>query len=519
MNTTGLADQLLTVLTAAPQVRPSIPQPSLDRDPSLRHAWFSWLETPRLPERHQALRMALDEALARDEELRDWARAITERSVDMKGTPATATSTNPPVTATPARRGRPRGVLVGAAGAVAAALVAAGILGATTGSDTSRTASVSPAKASAARRLNSRGGGFTGHLIIIASCDGSASSHNAIRLTGYDPVSWDERVTEVFSIPGSAALSESQDDDLCTMYGDDENLWMREPIQARQLFSPDFSRLAVQIYDSGSTHVGYLEATGKLVDLTGHATVAYSSSVHETTPAFAPDGHTLWYAIAASDNGTSVAYSRDLASGRPQREGSLGGTPVLIGSPTSVISLGRYKTHAVLSPDGTRIAQGNMAYPPEVTDGHSGLTVWQFAKGAAPDKDGSGGAGVYTKVAGESAESPVLSSCVPIGWADVDTVLCDVNGDFYRVAVPETPSHGAKFNLTAVSVRSILPSTDRINHAPAVSSDGRQIAFLSGTTGGQDQAFTVSTTPGSQPRLLPPAATRALESGNVIAWQ
>jgi WD40-like Beta Propeller Repeat len=519
MNTAELADQLLTVLTAVSQVQPPIPQPSLDRNPSLRHAWFACLETPRLPERRLALRIALDEALARDEELRDWARAVTERSVDTNGAPAPAISTNPPLTATSVRRRRPRAVLVGAAGVAAAALVAAGILGAATGSDTSRTASVSHAKASVARKTSPRGGGFTGHLVIIASCDGSTGSHNAIRLTGYDPVSWDERVSEAFSIPGPAALSESQDDDLCTMYGDDENIWMREPIQARQVFSPDFSRLAVQIYDSGSTHVGYLEATGKLVDLTGHATAAYSSSVHEMTPAFAPDGQSLWYTMAASDNGTSIAYSRDLASGRPQREGSLGGTPVLIGSPSSVISLGHYKTHAVLSPDGTRVAQGNMAYPPEVTGGHSGLTVWQFTKGTARNKDGTGGAGVYTRVTGESAESPVLSSCIPIGWADADTVLCDVKGDFYRVAVPQTPSHGAKFNLTVDSVRPILPSTNRINHAPAVSSDGRQIAFLSGATGGQDQAFTVSTTPGSQPRLLPAAATRALESGNVIAWQ
>ncbi|QRP42635.1 PD40 domain-containing protein [Amycolatopsis sp. FDAARGOS 1241] len=354
---------------------------------------------------------------------------------------------------------------------------------------------------------------FQGHLVIIASCEDGTTDHHEITLTGYDPATWAERARQVFRIPADAALSEGQDSDICTRYGSDENLWMRDPIPARQAFNTDFSRMAVQIYDSGSTHVGYVDGDGHLVDLTGPAQQAYSSSVEEDSPVFDPNGGTqIWFTTTAGTDGSAVVSSRPVTGGPATRRGTIstkGGGLVLIGSPAQPVAAG---DHAVLSPDGTRFAQAAMAYNSRETSQPGGLVVWRLP--TDPPLDGRGGAGIYTTA--PAAPEGLLGSCTPIGWADTSTVICDNSGEFYRVALPATPANTVAFNQSALSIAKILPDTDRTNQVGALSPDGKTIIFESG---GDDQAFQVAAAPGSPVQQLPAAAAEALAKGNVIAWQ
>ncbi|RKN43081.1 hypothetical protein [Streptomyces hoynatensis] len=79
MDASDLARRLLgPALTAngTPRAFP-LPKEALGRDPALRAAWASWQECPGRPESVTAFRVALEEALSRDEELRRLALAAT----------------------------------------------------------------------------------------------------------------------------------------------------------------------------------------------------------------------------------------------------------------------------------------------------------------------------------------------------------------------------------------------------------------------------------------------------------
>ncbi|MFF3517298.1 hypothetical protein [Streptomyces sp. NPDC002573] len=82
MQSSDLARRALDALSAGPAATRNDPVPRhlLDRHPPLRGAWQSWRENPARAERATALRVALDEALDRDAELRLWAERLVTNS-------------------------------------------------------------------------------------------------------------------------------------------------------------------------------------------------------------------------------------------------------------------------------------------------------------------------------------------------------------------------------------------------------------------------------------------------------
>ncbi len=111
MQTSDLARRVMAALSIGPASlhNEAIPCDLLDRHAGLQHAWQSWREHPARLERATALRVALDEALGRDPELRTWAWALTReekhRAVEPDSaepvhmTPVRPRPTEPPPTA------------------------------------------------------------------------------------------------------------------------------------------------------------------------------------------------------------------------------------------------------------------------------------------------------------------------------------------------------------------------------------------------------------------------------------
>ncbi|MCD0486064.1 hypothetical protein LO771_27675 [Streptacidiphilus sp. ASG 303] len=108
MQTSDLARNVLATLSAEPGVQGEpLPARLLERHPALRDAWLSWRENPERPERATALRVALDEALGRDAELRSWAEAFTVRPSAAAGPAGPALPPHPSAVAPPLPPARP----------------------------------------------------------------------------------------------------------------------------------------------------------------------------------------------------------------------------------------------------------------------------------------------------------------------------------------------------------------------------------------------------------------------------
>lgn len=133
MDTSDLARRLLGLSpTASGTPRPSrtfpLPEEALSRDPALRAAWISWREHPGRPESVTAFRVALEEALTRDGELRRLALAAT--APPAVPTPPPAPPSRPPLPqpsalpGPPSRRRPRRTVVLVAGGALVAAATA-----------------------------------------------------------------------------------------------------------------------------------------------------------------------------------------------------------------------------------------------------------------------------------------------------------------------------------------------------------------------------------------------------------
>lgn len=82
MHSSDLARRVLDALSTAPAATRNdpVPQHLLGRHPTLKDTWQSWRENPARTERTTALRVALDEALDRDAELRSWAEHLVTNS-------------------------------------------------------------------------------------------------------------------------------------------------------------------------------------------------------------------------------------------------------------------------------------------------------------------------------------------------------------------------------------------------------------------------------------------------------
>jgi len=286
------------------------------------------------------------------------------------------------------------------------------------------------------------------HLVAKVSCDTSGR----ITVDGYDPASWTHVAQSAFPSPvgvatrlgGGIALDVAGGvgTTLCpSLNGTPETTTI---IEAGSLFSPDFSRLSVQIFKQGAwTHVGYITSAGELVDVTAEDKATDAAAAYESGPVFTPDGKTLVY-TGATANGSRTLYSRDIASGARATLGTLSGdtgVPLLVGSNRAVTF-----THgetAVVAPGGSAVAIGGAV-------GDSTLSVWHLT--ASGSADGHGRVDVMRKVAGGPAAEPwQLAACDPVGWVDGSTLLCQSVGAAQDLGAPASSLYTVRLDTAAAA--------------------------------------------------------------------
>lgn len=311
------------------------------------------------------------------------------------------------------------------------------------------------------------------HLVAKISCDSSGR----ITINGYDPSTWVPVAQANFPAPigvatrlgGGIALDVAGGvgTTLCpTTNGTPDTTTV---VEAGSLFSPDFSKLAVQIFRQGSwTHVGYITSDGALVDVTAEdKTPPDAETGFENGPVFSADGKALVY-TGATANGARPLFSRDVATGARAALGTLTGdtgVPLLVG-PGRAVTFSHGET-AVVSPGGSAVAIGG-------TVGDSTLSMWHLT--GSGSADGHGRVAVLRTVAGGPAAEPwQLAACDPQGWIDASTVLCLSTGDAQDLGAPVSALYTVKVDATAAT------------------GDGAR---------GEEQALAVG------PPLLPPAANR-----------
>lgn len=321
--------------------------------------------------------------------------------------------------------------------------------------------------------------GFAGqHLIIGVEC-----GYDAVDVVGIDPDSGDVVTRRTFTVPPVP------DRDGCG-----------EAILTRQLFDRDYERMAVQIHDeqNDADHVGYVDASGKLHDLTGDPGSGFSDKQpHETSPVFDRVDNQIWY--LGEYDGDQAVYSRNATTGARTDRGTLPN---------------RY---------GLFVYQGKQ----HATD----FSLWGGAWLADPSETAMVSQGIDPTgesiefkafVGGRDTEPTVdlpdaASGCGPVGWVDDHTVLCrevDYSRPPGRTSNFYTITLSADFSrVTAVGKR-ILPDNDRDNTFIAIANDGSEMIFEA-DRGDTSDFYRLKLQPGSAP--APTAAIPADYS--ILEWR
>jgi hypothetical protein len=360
-------------------------------------------------------------------------------------------------------------------------------------------------------RSGDKGGAIDGdfrqrNMVISASCTLAAPGAGAsVQVDGWDPQSWKRKAHAVFNLPSTVMIDQPDDDppthtggiyDLCNagrqglkdsdLYGSEA-----EPADSvivsrvRPIFDQDFHNIAVVIRDQGTkaTHVGYLDRTGKLTDLTGQGD-AFGSTPHEQNAVFAPDGASVWFKYPDPQSNSTAHIAYRSVSGEHKLVDQWRGddnpllTLNLVGTPVR----GLLADAVHVSPDAHRMA------------------AWANANGqifGIPDHTG--------RLTNETARNPVSllpkgpTTCSDvIGWTDSHTVLCSgensgFSNDIFVTQNVDTPR--------APTSASLLPSNDRKNFAQIISPDGKQFIFVSQQEDVKD-FYVSATTPGSTPKKV-----------------
>lgn len=316
-------------------------------------------------------------------------------------------------------------------------------------------------------------------LIVAASCTGGSTGGGLVEVDGWDPRTWKHEAHTEFRLPEVVATDDTHRDygrgpytalrELCDPEEPaDEASWS----DIRSLFDQNFTKVAVVIEDraSGVWHVGYVDRSGQLTDLTGDED-SFGREPREENAVLSADGQTVWF-NALDDTAGSGPVQSHVASrpvsgdheatqhwkGAKDTERGL----ITMGNPTRV-ALG---FHASLAPDGKHVE----------IDGHIVPT---------PDRPG-----VIPPDIVDTAQSVTDGQNVT-GWIDNDTVLSDLSGNFYAVDITPKAKRSAP----------ILPDNDRKNMAMVPSPDGRQIVFQS-RQNDSTTFYVVGTEPGSTPTQI-----------------
>lgn len=329
-------------------------------------------------------------------------------------------------------------------------------------------------------------------MVVTAQCTPAGDSGGGtVTLDGWAPQGLEKKAHAEFQLPDTVLITSEKVrpgtalEDLCAP----TNLTSSNDILAiRSLFDRDFTKLAVVIQDpkSMATHVGYVDRSGKLTDLTGEED--FGNTPHEDNAAMAPDGDAVWF--------TSDVDGDDHIANRPigGDHKPVGDQPIehlseahlfVVGSPGTAVA----SSSARLSPDGKRLLAEE-----KLLDVKPGGVIDPNAIEQAK-----------TLSCGES------SSGVPVGWIDADTVLCSgPDKRFSTLDIAPNATAGAP----------ILPSNDRNNYLLAISPDGQKFAFLSVKEEKRDY-YVSDVKPGSTPTKVEPPAEFAqmIDKLFVLDWR
>ncbi|MFC4110358.1 hypothetical protein [Micromonospora zhanjiangensis] len=247
-------------------------------------------------------------------------------------------------------------------------------------------------------------------------------------------------------------------------------------LAVRSLFDRDFTRLAVVIQDpqTKATHVGYVDRSSKLTDLTGQED--FGNTPHEDNAAMAPDGSAVWF--------TSVVEHKDQVARRTvdgdhqavdqQPVETVGERHLFVVGTPGIAVLGN---SAQLSPDGKRLLVEDSLLERPTDRPFIGPDAIDKAPAAPCDSAKDGDA---------------------IAWIDNDTVLCGSSLSGQRFSTLDlTPN--------AKAGAPILPSNDHRNFVLGISPDGQQFAFLS-VKGTARDYYVADLKPGTTPRKIEPNA-------------
>ncbi|WP_238008522.1 hypothetical protein KZZ52_32035 [Dactylosporangium sp. AC04546] len=329
------------------------------------------------------------------------------------------------------------------------------------------------------------------NLLVTAVCSAGANGGWLVSVDGWDPKTWQHESRAEFPVPVSVLATEQQADAspkvrsglvaLCTSdprgplsrstrdgEGDAASVRL-----ARSLFDRNFTKMAVVIRDgSGASHVGYVDRSGTLADLTATDT-GFGSTPREQRAVLSPDGADVWFSYRAG--GAWKVGSRSTGGGdHSLTQRSTGDVPdlplFLVGDPVHAL----IAYNVVVSPDGKRYsgwapADNNQDDVFAVPAGTAALTD------ATPKVADNGCAGA-------------------VGWLDDSTLLCPVSLDENLAAVAvDGPQRNEQ--------QPILPDTNRSNIGMVISPDGAQVVFLS-AAGTEREYWIAATRPGATPRKV-----------------
>jgi hypothetical protein len=272
----------------------------------------------------------------------------------------------------------------------------------------------------------------------------------------------------------------------------------------RQLFSPDYGRVAVEIAvpATRARHVGYVDVrTNELRDLTGPPDddSRFGSAAQDERPLFDATGDRLWF-TSRSHEGDRRLASTDVATGDRKEHGAvpsadllpLTGGRVLVGDEVDVdVDV------AVPNPGGSAVLTTGLATPVSAQE-----PIARFR--TTPLHQLAGGDPLVSR--GQVSSDP--ETCTPLGWVDDRTGLCAMDDDELRLL-----TFSPDFTAIERVGDPLLPATDRENTDAVLSPDRTAIAFLS-QQGRTLSLYTLRLDGRSDPRRVADLTERPM----LIAW-
>lgn len=292
------------------------------------------------------------------------------------------------------------------------------------------------------------------HLVARVSCDASGR----ITVAGYVPSTWQVAKTAAFPSPAAvgARMGDGTSVDvtgtiagtLCPSTGGPPAGGGARI--AAELFNPDFTLLAVQlITPGGGHHVGVLDRSGAVTDLTAAAGATSS----ESDPLFTPDGKALVFSTGSGRSAQAATVGERAVPGGAMVSTVPAGTQVLLST---------LAANEVVVPDPSAPAVAVLDQ-----SGAATLSIWHLP--ASGPVDGHGQVGLLHHVGGASAEPWQLAACTPVAWVTDTTLLCmgvgagrdlgaPASGDFWTVRLASTgaAADGPRAEETAAAVSPAL---------------------------------------------------------------